>query len=238
MAERSRLLRSISGVLVMTLLLACGFSVLAQSGRRSPPPSPIPTATPERLPTSSAKDTENETTTVKLILGVDRYSDVSDIPSYFYSSVRDSCAGRLDDAKSVEVIPTTENMSRSDAAHRAKKEKDAYVVMLELRSTSTRVGTQMTRDLNDVYIEYLVFAPVSAKVVAKGKAFQRKQSLGGVLTRQPTGRNTIADHDHWLKQAARDAAEDILASFRIRPPKGPIALSFPLPFGKAIKGKA
>ena len=226
MAENSNSFCRGSRVLLITFLLVCGLSVLAQSGRRPKTPSTAPPPATEPASTSRAKRTENETTTVKLIVGIDRYSDVSDVPLYFYRSVKDSCAGRLDDSKSVKVIPANDNMSRSDAAHRAKKEKDAYVVALELRSTSTRVGAQTTRDLNDVYIEYVVFAPGTAKIFASGKAFQRKKSLAGIVVKQPTGRNTIADHDHWLKEAARETAERILASFQIRLPSGPIALNY------------
>jgi hypothetical protein len=113
-------------------------------------------------------------------------------------------------------------MSRSDAHKLAKDEKAAYVVSLQLRSTSTRVGSQTTRDLNEVYIEYAVFAPTTAKIVVSGKAYQRDKTLGGVISRQPTGRNTISDNEYWLKQAARAAAERILASLSIRAPAGPM----------------
>jgi hypothetical protein len=139
-------------------------------------------------------------------------------------SVLGSCAERLDDARSVKVNPTSENMSRADAFKRAKDEKDAYVVSLELRSTSTRVGFQTTRDLNDVYVDYSVFAPTTAKVVASGKTVQRGDSKGGIIVKQPSGRTTVGDNDYWLKQAARVAAEKILTALRVHIPGGPVAL--------------
>jgi hypothetical protein len=203
--------------LCASLVVLCVFTSFGQSGRRARmPTAPVPAAEPTPEPVlTSTKSTDDEKTTLTLIVGIDRYSDVFDIPLSFYASVAGSCADRLDDSRSVRVSPTSESMSRSAAHKRAKDEKTAYVVSLQLRSDSTRVGTQMTRDLNDVYIEYAVFAPTTAKIVASGTTYQRDKSIGGVITRQPTGRNTIADHEYWLKQAARVAAERILASFSI-----------------------
>ena len=223
MSERSKFLSSISATLLAAFLLAGGLSVLAQSGRRAKTPVPTPTATPAPAPTRT-KSTEKETLTITLIVGIDRYSDVSDIPLQFYGDVLRSCTERLDDSKSVKIKPMSENMSISDAAHQAKQEKEAYVVSLQLRSDNTRVGFQTTRDLNDVYVDYTVFAPTTGKVVARGKTYQRAASLGGIITKQPTGRTTIGDNDYWLKQAARAAAEKILAALSVQVPSGPVAL--------------
>jgi hypothetical protein len=223
MPERLRFARSISVAFFAMLVLTGAVAVLAQSGRRSKTPPAVPAATPEPVPTRT-KSTETEKKTLSLIVGVDRYSDVSDIPLSFYGSVVISCADRLDDAKSVKVDATFKSMSRSDAAKRARGEQEAYVVSLELRSLNTRVGFQTTRDLNDVFIDYAVFAPATGKVLASGKAYQRVESLGGVIVKQPSGRNTIADHEYWLKQAARTVAEKILAALRIQVPSGPLAL--------------
>lgn len=224
MPERSRFLSSIFATLLVAFLLAGGLSVIAQSGRRPKTPVPVPEATPEPVHTST-KSTEKERA-LTLIVGIDRYSDVSDIPLQFYTNVLSSCTERLDDASSVKVKPTSENMSRADAFKRAKDEKDAYVVSLELRSTSTRVGFQTTRDLNDVYVDYSVFAPTTAKVVASGKTFQRGDSKGGIIVKRPSGRTTIGDNDYWLKQAARAAAEKILTALRVHLPGGPVGLNY------------
>lgn len=217
MPERSRLLYRVSATLLMAFILAGGLSVIAQSGRRPKTPTSVPSATPEPVPTST-KATDEEKPTRTLIVGIDRYSDVSDIPLHFYSNVLSSCAERLDDSKSVKVSPATENMSRADAFKRAKDEKVAYVVSLQLLSTSTRVGFQTTRDLNDVYIDYSVFAPTTAKVVAKGRTYQRGDAKGGIVVKQPSGRTTIGDNDYWLKEAARVAAERILSQLHISSP--------------------
>ncbi len=223
MPERTKFLLSISVTFLVSFLLVSSSSVLAQSGRRAKTPVPVPAATPEPVRTGT-KTTEKETVLITLIVGIDRYSDVSDIPLQFYGDVLTSCSDRLDDSKSVKIKPMSENMSPSDAAHQAKQEKEAYVVSLQLRSDNTRVGYQTTRDLNDVYVDYAVFAPATGKVVARGKIYQRAASLGGIITKQPTGRTTIGDNDYWLKQAARTAAEKILAALRVQVPNGPLAL--------------
>lgn len=223
MSERSKFLFNVSATLLVAFLLAGGLSVLAQSGRRAKPPAPAPAATPGPTPTStststSTKSPKKETEARTLIIGIDRYSDVSDIPLQLYGDVLSSCVERLDDSKFVKVKPMSENMSISDAAHQAKEEKEAYVVSLQLRSDETRVGFQATRDLNYVFIDYSVFAPTTGKVVAKGKAYQRAESLGGVVSQQPTGRTTIGDNDYWLKQAARVAAEKMLFQMHLGSP--------------------
>lgn len=217
MPGRSQFVRRISAAFFAVLLLASGFAILGQSGRRAKTPPPVQTATPEPVPTST-KPKETEKPALELVVGIDRYSDVSDIPLMFYGSVVSSCAERLDDAKSVKVSATFESMSRADAAKRAKGEEKAYVVSLELRSLNTRVDFQTARDLNDVFVDYAVFAPTTGKVIASGKVYQRAAALGGVIAKQPSGRNTIADHEYWLKEAARTAAEKILAALRIHIP--------------------
>jgi hypothetical protein len=217
MTRPTKFLFALPGLLVFAV-----FSVLlvsAQSGRRTRPPDPIPVLTPEPTPPNKPTAKAKETNPTKVVVGIDRYSDVSDIPLSTYGSVLRSLADRLDDSQSVSVA-------------KDEKENGAYVVSVQLLSRNTRVGFQTTRDLNDVYVDFAVFAPVTGKSVTSGKVFQQ---TGGILSRKPTGRTTRADSDYYLQQAAREAADKILAALHVRVPTGTVRSFNFLPARKAYR---
>jgi hypothetical protein len=144
---------------------------------------------------------------------MDRAGNFASIPMYFYDTALRACAERLDDAPSVNVEVARRDMNRGEAIKRAKAEKDSHVVLMQLRFDNAmgRDG-----DLREVYIEYWVFAPTTAKVVTNGRSYQQLYRGGGVIVMpRPGGRASLPYTEQLLKQAARDAAERILSAMHL-----------------------
>lgn len=200
------------GVIVVIALIALSAGpVAAQSGRRaprSPPPAPKAQPTPEeKKPEAEPQDANT------LIVGMDRSGTFSIIPMYLYDSVLRSCADRLDDSPSVKVDLTSRDMHRGDAIKRAKAETDSHVVLMQLK-TDGSMGRE--EDLREVYVEYWVFAPTTAKMVTNGRSYQQIARAGGVIMMpRPGGRASLPYTEQLLKQAGRDAAERILSALNL-----------------------
>lgn len=190
---------------VAFVLVLCALTGFAQSGRRvkkssSPPvPTPEETATPTPTP-------KPEKPTIPILVGANSYDSYGDIPFYFNDSVAKSCAQELRQAGAVEAEPSTRDLTRGDAIKRAKEAKAGYVVTLELRSDRMRPGDRSS-NLSSVYIEYVVFAAKTAKVVTSGNVYQQA-GLGDIIR----GRDASNATEQRLKNAARVAAHRILSA--------------------------
>jgi len=170
--------------------------------------------TPE-APQPEKKPANTDQPKLDLLVGGDRGDVFSGIPAYFYDSVVQSCAARLDDSQGVRVDVTTREMNRGEAVSRAKNEKEAYVIWLHLRGDN-HSGTNP----DDIYIEYTVFEPTSAKVKTQGSTYQGTyRKRGGVLAppRTAGGTNTAITESR-LRDAAEDAAERILKALHVALP--------------------
>ena len=204
-------------VTVPGLLVICALLVMAQSGRHAPKSAPIPAPTPESSPTPTAKKSP-EKPALPLIVGIDTHDSFSNIPLYFSDSVLQSCVERLRDETAVSVEVASRDMSRGDALKRAKAEKEGYVVLMQLRLDNMGAGPT-NANLSDLYIEYFVFAPTTAKQVTSGRTYQQAYRNRGVVVGPGTSGNTVYA-EYRLKQAAREAAERILNGVHISPPPG------------------
>jgi hypothetical protein len=208
--------RSLELVTVLGLVVICALTVVAQSGRRAPKSAPIPAPTPESSPTPTAKKSP-EKPALPLIVGIGSYDSLANIPLYFNDSVLQSCVERLRDEPAVSVDVSSRDVSRGDAVKRAKAEKEGYVVLLQLRLDSISASST-NANLSDVYIEYFVFAPTTAKQVVSGRTYQQAYRSRGVVLGPGTSGNVYAEYR--LKQAAREAAERILHGVHLSPPPG------------------
>jgi len=170
-----------------------------------------PVSTPEPTPTPN-KPVEKPKAAFTFIIGMDRYGDFSRIPLYVSSGVLHTCAGRLDDPESVNVEVASRDISRADAILRAKSEKEAYVVWLQLvpETLSGRAGPN--DDPYNVTIEYLVLAPTTAKQVTSGRVYPAAYRNRGVIVSPKT---SGIGGDYQLNQAAKATAERILDHFHI-----------------------
>src|SRR6266576_2156221 len=156
--------RKLGTTIVACLLLAFSFlATQAQSGRRVPKATPASTPEPSPEAKPSPNKTPAETPQIGLILGINGDS-FSNVPLYYYDSVLQSCADRLNQADSIALDVSGKQMNRSDAIRMAKSQKEAYVAALELRNDQMNTGSN-SNQYDGLFIEYVVFAPGTAKVV-------------------------------------------------------------------------
>lgn len=203
--------RLISVAVFLTLLATCALGIAAQSGRRARKPQPAPASTPEPTPTPAPTPTAKQEPKFTFILGLDKYGDFSRVSLNTYSGVLRSCANRLDDSMLVKSEIESSDMSYGNAVRRAKAEKEAYVVWIQLRSASFGSVSEINGDPNNIYIEYRVLEPTTAKQVTSGSTFPEAYRKGPRIPNTPTG------GDYYLNQAARGAAERILDHFHLHP---------------------
>lgn len=198
---------------VIALVLVSSVTVVAQSGRRAPrSSSPAPTPTPDPTP-EEKKPVSERKPALSLIVGMDRGGDFASVPMYFYDTVLRACAERLDAAPSVDVDVASRDMNRGEAIKRAKAETDSHVVLMQVRFDSPMGRNE---DFTDLFIEYWVFAPTTAKVVTSGRTYQQIGRAGGVIMLpRPGGRASLPYAEQLLKQAARDAADRILSAMHL-----------------------
>ncbi len=198
--------RLLAVVLAFGLLLAIAGAGSSQSGRRTSKSKAAPVPTPESAATP-AISAEKPKPQVTFIVGMDRFGDSNGISLYTYSMVLRHCVERLQESSSVKATTASNEMSRSDAIKRAKSEKEANVVYLQLRP-DTVTGDRGTSSLsNKVYLQYTVFAPTTAKIIASGRTYPQVYRNRGIIVRPNTSSGTS---DYELNQAAREAAERVL----------------------------
>ena len=194
---------------VMSLALICASSTGAQSGRRAKPSVPIAVPTPEPTPTPSKRPDDSKPA-FRFIVGIDKTGDFSRLPLYVFGGVIDSCADRLDDSGSVKAEISRNDMSRSDAIRQAKAETETYIVWLRLPQDNLSGQRGMNDNDYDVYVQYSVLAPVTAKQVASGNTYPEGYRNKRIRVPTPT-----TEGDYYLNQAARGAAERILDHFHV-----------------------
>lgn len=210
--RRLQLSKTLSLSLALALVAMCALAVFAQSGRRvrrseTAIPAPTPEATPAPAPTPKPEST------FTFIVAMEKFGDFSRISLNTYSGVLRSCAARLADSSLVKAETTSREISRADAVRLAKSEKGAHVVWLQLRANNFSGRTTVYDEPNDVYVQYAVFAPTTAKQVTSGNTYP--EAYRNARVRVPT---SSTQGDYYLNQAARGAAERILDHFHLRLP--------------------
>lgn len=200
--------RTPAALATAAMIAFCTLAGFAQSGRRVKKSTTPPVPTPEATPSPTPKKIP-EQPAIPIYLGANSFDSYGNIPFYFNESVAKSCAEGLQQSGSIHVELTSRDMSRGDAVKRAKEMKEGYVTLLELRGDRMRTSSQES-DLSHVYIEYVVFAAVTGKLVTSGSVYQ--QGSGGVrdIILGRSDSNTVAEQR--LKNAARVAAQRILGS--------------------------
>jgi len=196
--------KSYKACLVLLIFALCALSVQAQSGRRQTKPAPaapIPTPTPEPTPIPKK---EQEAEELIFLVGVDRDTAHPSIPLHFHTTAQRGCAERLRTRSSAEVDVASRDMNRSDAIQKAKASTNTYVVLLSLRLDS------MAQSYDDLELDFVVFAPVTAKVVVTGRSLVTGNRAGPVVLgrtgRMPGG----IFREQAVKQAGEDAADRII----------------------------
>jgi hypothetical protein len=215
---RLRPTRIAFGVSLALLVALNCLTANAQSGRRQAKPTPaapVPTPTPEPTPSPTPKRNENAANF--LVARGDRGVNWSGVPLTFYEAARNGCADRLRDKTSYAVDVSQREMRRADAIQRAKAGKTTYVVLIDL------VEDQMSGARSSSYIqlelEYVVFAPGTAKVVATGRTYENTAARKGPISvGNPRGTSLPSYREAQLRRAGEDAADRILKSIHLSDP--------------------
>ena len=212
----SHLIRVVVAGFAVSFALGYDSIAVAQSGRhvRKSAPAPVSTPAPEPALTPN-KAKEKEKAALTFIVGTDRNGGFSNIPMYYYDTVARGCAERLENATGVKADVAQAEMNRSEAISRARAEKEMYVVWLQLSSQNINNQPGTVNNVNDIYLEYSVYEPTTAKRVAWGHTYQGARKKGAVVGPSPTGRGSTVYSEYLLKQAAREAAEKILDTMKI-----------------------
>lgn len=193
----------------LLLLALCALTVQAQSGRRQvkpPPVAPVPTPTPEATPVPK-KQVKNE---LVFFVGADRNSTYfQQLPLGAYDAVLQGCASRLRAGSSADVEVSDRDVNRSDAIKKAKAETKAYVVWLHLTIDT------MGRSYDDLILEFIVYAPETAKIVTNGRSYLTGRRAGGVVV-DPTPRRTSGLYrQELLKRAGEEAGDRIIRALHL-----------------------
>jgi hypothetical protein len=200
--------------LIATLgLLIIALCVNAQSGRRQvkpPPAAPVPTPTPEPTP-SPKKETETE---LVFLIGSDRNSGFHDIPLTYYDAAQRGCADRLRSRSSADVDSAERDMSRGEAIQKAKSATKTYVVLLTLKFDTM----SNSRSWDDLELEFVVFAPGTAKVVTSGRSYLNTNRKGPLVVGRPGNVPGGMMREEWIRNAGEDAADRILKALHMGGP--------------------
>jgi hypothetical protein len=180
----------------------------AQSGRRQvkpPPAAPVPTPTPE--PTPTPKETEN-IPELLFSVGMDRGDAFTNFPLSYYDAALRGCADRLRRGTSASVEISQQMVSRGDAIKKAKADTSGHVILLTLKYEA------MARTADDLVLEFVVFAPGTAKIVTSGNSYVSGRRAGPIVV-GPPGSSSGLYREQLVRQAAEEAAERILKKMNL-----------------------
>ena len=135
------------------------------------------------------------------LVAADRHASYSSLPIVFYDTPVRGCADQLRAKSSATVDASQRDMSRGEAIKKAKSETTTYVVLLSLSFDS--MG-RMSRTYEDLQLDFVVFAPATAKVVIAGTSYLNGNRAGPLVV----GRTGRAPSGVFREQALRDAGEE------------------------------
>src|SRR6185436_18880723 len=119
------------------------------------------------------------------------------------------CVDRLRAGSSGAVDVNDISFSRGEAIKKAKSDTGSYVVLLTLKLDS------MARSYDDLVLEFVVFAPGTAKVVTSGNSYTKGTRTGPVVV--GSGRTSTSGlyTEKLVELAGEDAGSRILKSLHL-----------------------
>jgi len=102
------------------------------------------------------------------------------------------------------------DMNRGEAIKRAKGETTTYVVLLTL------VLDQMTaQSFDDIELDYVVFAPKTAKVVTTGRTYLNVNRRGPLVVGPSRRTTSVMMREQLMRNAGEDAGARILKAMNL-----------------------
>lgn len=200
-------------VLLVAIAVCSWLTAQAQSGRRgtgsstTSAPSVSGPKTVEKKPEAAKR--------IQILVGIDKHEAFATIPFYVYDTVLDNCIRRLGEADIVMPTSGGSDMNRAAAIKAAKQETIRYVVLLHLGSEYADAGKQVKNGQDELYVDYLLLEPETAKVKASGRTHQHIYQTGRGGVTLPS-KNAPIYSEYAIKQAAIEAADRVLAVFDIK----------------------
>ena len=215
---RLRPTATVFGVSLTLLVAFCSLIVNAQSGRRQTKPpavAPVPTPTPEPSPSPTPKRSESDVNF--LVSTGDRGAFIS-APITFHDAATYGCAEQLRKRTSLPVDVSQRETSRGEAIAKAKAGKTTYVVLVSLIEDRMSASSSGYVEFE---VDYVVFAPGTAKVVASGRTYENSARKGPISVGRPRGSTMPSYREASLRRAGEDAADRILKSLNLTDPPPP-----------------
>ena len=205
---------------ILFILVLCMASAIAQSGRRGTGGSTTTTATPSVSGPKATEKKSDPAPKLQLLVGIDGREVFTNIPNYVFDTVVENCVRRLGEAEIVFATSAGNSMNRAEARKAAKQETKRWVISLEVRSVYADAGKQVRNNQDELYVEFTVIEPETGNIKRSGRTNQLiyQNGRGGVTS--PT-RNGAIYSEYSIKQAAREAADRILAGFDIKVRESP-----------------
>jgi hypothetical protein len=149
-----------------------------------------------------------------VIVGIDR-DTFAYLPLQYYSLALEGCAESIDKSASVQVTAQESYMNRGEAVRKAKAESENYIVWLQLRGESLD-SEHGIDNISEIYVEYVVLAPGTAKQITSGRTYQRAMRKGNVVVGPPaSGRRNEVVGQYLIREAARDAGKRVLEALPV-----------------------
>ena len=202
-------------LLAVCFMLACAIPVSAQSGRRSTNTST--TTTPSVSGPKTMEKTPVKAHKLQLLVGVEDRNPLMNVPYYLSDTVLDNCVRRLNDAAEINAAASGRGLTRAAAIIRAKAQKEAYVIFLQIESDLTDSGKPSKNGPDELYVRYTIFEPATARIKQWGRTHQQIYKVGrGGVSAPTSSKNSPLYSEYALKQAAKEAAERVLEAFEIK----------------------
>ena len=192
----------------VVVLALCVLSVQAQSGRRHTKPepaAPVPTPTPEPTPPPKKEEKKSD---LLFFIGADRNDTFASFPFTYYDAAIRGCADRLRAGSSASIEVSDRSLGRGDAIKKAKADTSTYVVLLMVKYDT------MARSYDELILEFVVFAPSTAKIAANGRSYLNSNRAGPVVVPR-RGSTNVLYTEQLLKRAGEDAGDRILKSLHL-----------------------
>jgi len=196
------------------LITFTAIPAVAQSGRRLPNSKPVVAPQPEETPTPAPVVPKKTKKPFSVVVGIDRDS-FAYLPLQYYSLALEGCTESIDKSPSVQVVAQESYMNRGEAVRRAKNETENYIVWLQLRGESLDAERGIN-NISEIYVEYAVLAPGTAKQIAAGRTYQRALRKGDVVVGPaPSSRRNEVFGQYMIREAARDAGKRVLEALSV-----------------------
>jgi hypothetical protein len=213
---RIRPTKALFGISLALLIAICCVSSNAQSGRRQAKPAPaapVPSPTPEPTPTPKAKNDDNE----MVFLVATGSRDFSRAPYSFHEAATRGCAEQLGKRTSADVEVSQRELSRGEAIDKAKASETTYVVLVTLVEDVMNSSAGYA----EFEVDYVVFAPRTAKVMASGRTYESSMRKGPVSVGKRGGMSLPTYREQILRKAGEDAADRIVKALHLNDPLPP-----------------